>query len=301
MGYSKIYRTLFSVEILHHYFLDEGEDIYDAGLDTDKMEANLAIYDLKSFMDIIPTKKTQTILRNFRSRFVLSKQGFQVAMAADGNEPFIAFSSDLKFDFVVRITDPYFENYTDISIDRSEPLFLSNVTPADAIEPEEGEEKTAIPVRFCLLSKFTTDLTNGSPDPTLPMERKEVELPDVESRELIGAFAVISIHLTGEVGEITLSNGGTEFNETLPEVNLRFKNRSTVWKYHRSKDSVQVHTTAGEKPLTKNGYIPVNDGSTDYPNPSASMIYNGEDQVYKDLNDAPVAEDSTKKYSRIFI
>jgi hypothetical protein len=62
-----------------------------------------------------------------------------------------------------------------------------------------------------------------------------------------------------------------------------------------------VHASAGELPLTKHGYIAINDGSTDYPNPSAKMIYNGEDLVYKDLSDTPVNEDSTKKYSRIFI
>lgn len=294
MGFNKVYRSLFNVEILHHYFLDEGEEVYGASLDTSKMEVNLAAYQLSKFMDVKPTEKTLTTLRNLRSRFIQSNHGFQVVTASDGDEPFIPFSSDLTFDFVARITDQFFENYTNITIDRSEPLFLTNQTPSSSIE------ETAVPVRFCLLSDFETPLTNGA-TPTLPMVEIDIDLDDIDSRELVGAFAVIRIHLTGEVGEITLTNGADEFNGTLPEVNLIFENRSTTWKYHRSKDSVQVHASVGEKPLTKNGYITMNDGATDYPNPSARMIYDGEDQMYKDLSDALVTEDVAKKYSRVFI
>jgi hypothetical protein len=294
MGFNKVYRSLFNVEILHHYFLDEGEDVYDSGLDADKMETNLAAYDLSTFMKVVPTTKTIQTLKNFRSKFIQTKQGFQVAMASDGDEPFIPFSSNLQFDFIARVTDQFFENYTDITIDRSVPLYLSNQAPT------ASTEDTAISVRFCPLSDFETGLTNGV-SPTAPMVEIDIDLDDIDGRELIGAFAVIRIHLTGDVGEITLTNGATEFNGTLPEVNWIFDNRSTTWKYHRSKDSVQVHASTGEKPLTKHGYIAISDGSTDYPNPSAKMIYDGEDQVYKDLADALVTEDVTKKYSRIFI
>lgn len=284
MGFNKVYRSLFSVEILHHYFLDEGEDIYDAGLDADKMETNLAAYNLSNFMDVVPTKKTVTTLRNLRSRFIQTKDGFQVVTASDGNEPFIPFSSDLRFDFVAKITDQYFENYTDITIaDRSVPFYLSNQAPT------ASTEDTAATVLFCPLSDFETTLTNSGP--IAPMVEMDIDLDDVDGRELVGAFAIISIHLTGDVGEITLTNGGDEFNGTLPEVNWILDNRSTTWKYHKSSDSTEVHSTGVEKPLTKHGYITVNDGSIDYPNPSARMIYNGEF----------VGEDVNKKYSRIFI
>lgn len=307
MGFNKVYRPLVDVKLLHHYFLDEGEDVYGDSLDAASMEKNLAQYRLSNFMSVQPTEKTITTLKNLRSRFVLSNQGFQVVTTTDGDEPFIAFSDTLTFDFILKITDKYFENYTNITIDRSAPLFLTNVTPPEPAEVPEGEEETAISVNFCLLSKFETALTNGSPTPTLPMENIEVDLNDIDSRELVGAFAIIRIHLNGEAGEITLtdvdnSGNANEFNETLPEVILMLENRSTIWKYHRSSDSVQVHTTVDELPLTKHGYITVEDGDLKrYPNPSVNIIYDGEIGRYIDIGEAAVVEDPTKKYSRIFI
>lgn len=310
MGFNKVYRPLFDVKLLHHYFLDEGGEIYGDTLDAANMEKNLSAYRLSNFMSVQPTENTVTALRNLRSRFILSNHGFQVVTSSEGDEPFIPFSDNSKFDFILKITDQYFENYTNITINRSAPLFLTNVTPPAPVEVEEGKEETAVPVNFCLISNFETSLTNETPDPTFKLVNVEVDLDDIESRELVGAFAIIRIHLNGEAGEITLTdiedggnpNGDKEFNGTLPEVTLMFENRSTTWKYHRSKDSVIVHATAEELPLTKHGYIPVEDADEKrYPNPSVNMIYKGENNVYLDTDNNPVPEDSTKKYSRIFI
>lgn len=329
MGFNKVYRSLFNVDLLHHYFLDEGEWSYgftpaiienetEAEIEAKKaIEVNVSNYQLSNFMDIQPSKKTILTLKNYRSRFVQSNHGFQVVTASDGDSPFIPFSQDLSFDFIVRITDQFFENYTNITINRSEPLYLSNVTPDVPAEPEEGEEKTVIPMSFCLLSNFETSLTNGSPLLTPPMESREIDMEAIESRELLDAFAVIRIHLNGEAGEIKLTdidkvgalidpnpNGAEEFNSTFSDIKLMFENRSTIWKYHRSKDSVQVHTTDEllPLPLTKNGFVSVMDGdSKKYPNPSARMIYDGEDEIYLDTDGNPVTEDVTKKYSRTFI
>ncbi len=296
MGFNKRYRSLFNIEILHHYFLDEGIEVYGDGLSESKMEKNLSLYKLSDFMDIRPSKKTVQLLRNTRSRFTQTRVGFQVATAEDEDDkPFIPFSNDLQLDFIATIKDPFFENYTNITIDRTAPLFLSNQTPSDSIE------ETAVPVRFCLLSDFETNLTNGE-TPTLPMVEKRIDLDEIGSRELLGIFAIIRIHLNGEGSEIDLSDGAGAFNGTLPEVNWIFENRATTWKYHRSSDSVQVHASSEELPLTKYGYITVKDvDEKQYPNPSVNMIYNGEDEVYKDKGGTPVSEEKTKKYSRIFI
>ena len=143
------------------------------------------------------------------------------------------------------------------------------------------------------------------------MVQLNIDLENVNARELLGAFALVRIHLNGEGTEIKLTdiddgtnpNGALEFNGTLPEIEWVFDNRSTIWKYHRSSDSVQVHASAGEQPLTKHGYVLISDGTKEYPNPSARMIYDGEDNVYK-LDGGTVVqepEDSDKKYSRVFI
>lgn len=151
MGFNKVYRTLFNIEILHNYFLDEGLSEYGfppAGPDytaeekkiLKRIEGNLDRYQLSSFMRIEPTARTVQQLKNMRSTFSQTSKGFQVATCeGDNNEPFIPFPSDLKFDFIARITDQFFENYTDITIARSEPLYLSNVTPGDPPVPGEGE------------------------------------------------------------------------------------------------------------------------------------------------------------------
>ena len=54
MGFNKVYRSLFNVEILHHYFLDEGKWSFGfspVGLEDDAEEKNArkALEELFSF------------------------------------------------------------------------------------------------------------------------------------------------------------------------------------------------------------------------------------------------------------
>lgn len=278
------YLKLFTIRFTHHYFLDEGEDVYGVDMTAEMEAINYRLYDIKDFLSIVPSKRTQTVLKNWRARYIMEKDGFTVVIKADpadSDYPFISFSDDLFFDFIITIKDNYFENYTDITITREKLVYISNATPTAAAVDSE----TSSPIQFVLLSEF------GDPYTDMDIELSET----VPANELIGAFGMIRVHLEGEGSEIDLSDGAGKFAgiqpdpdpRIVPEVELVFTNRSTVWRFKDSSDGSTLHETSGEKPLTKNGYIQIKPGPTEYPNPTADLI------VYD--------EDTTTYYSEVFI
>lgn len=296
MGYNRTYRPLVKISFLHHYFLNDGVKIFGDNLPATKAAELLEKYRLADFLIIKPTIETEKKLRNHRTRFVQSNTGFQLLTQVDASDedlPFVAFTDELYFDFTCTLTDAYFENYTDILINREKIIFLSNK------EPSDSEEETAVTVRFSKLSEFDTTTINALPTP--PVDDINVDMSDISASERRGKFALIRIHLVGDPGEITLTDGAEKFNPSLPEVEIMLKNRATIWQYHRSSDGVHVLSSVTEKPLTKNGYVTINDGTKDYPNPSVGIIYKGEDEKYVDTLGDPVTEDPNSTYSRIFI
>ncbi len=281
MGLQNIYKTLFGFQILHRYFLDEGETAFDdnnPGNDLeDKLANNLSQYDVKEFFTIYPSKKTAQKLRNWRAIFRLTYDGFKVFMKADHsdpNKPFIDFPDELYFDFMVQINDPYFENYTDITIDRSKIVLISNRTPSASLED------TATATEYIRISDF------GNAYTTIDVELSDAIAPD----ELIGTFAIIRVHLDGQNSDLDLTNpGGDEFNNTTPEFSIIYDNRKTIWRYLSTADNSVVfipqlnNNNPKILPLTKNGYVDVQDGPVKYPNPNANLVVNDGGTFYSEV------------------
>lgn len=120
MSISITYGILFEVKIIHHFFLNKGENVYDAMSDPDK--ANMMLkYDAREIFEIVPTEECSKILRAHNCIYKLTSTGIIVGLRAesDGLEPpkfksFVTLADDLMFTFLIKLRDMDFMNYTSL-------------------------------------------------------------------------------------------------------------------------------------------------------------------------------------------
>jgi len=134
---TQIYKRLFEIKILHEYYLSESADDNYFGLPEDQRDfvlnskiANRS-YDIWKDLIIKPTPSTKNILRGHHLRFIKTKSGFFVGVEVKpminnaGVEeffPIIKMTPDVELNFTMSIKNQYFNNYTNLKIDRSTPV-----------------------------------------------------------------------------------------------------------------------------------------------------------------------------------
>jgi hypothetical protein len=113
-----IYKNLFDIKLLHHFFLDKGIETWDTMTqeEKDKIEAK---YDIRDIFEITPTPDCNKVLRAHNCVFKNTSAGILVGIKAKPNElepgkfkPFISLHKDLTFRFLIRLKDLNFTNYT---------------------------------------------------------------------------------------------------------------------------------------------------------------------------------------------
>ncbi len=175
-----VYKTLFNINLLHAYFLDRGKEKYHGSTNNDELSTQekkkaLFEYNLSDCLQIVPSNLTSQIIKNYRLLVRRHATGIRVlAQTSKVNitenqttterfTPLITLSEDTVLTFYVKVTDSYFENYTDIISKKSKQLYyLSNIPSS--------------------LSSSVTNIfdTNGS------IERfQDFLLTDVETRKLV--------------------------------------------------------------------------------------------------------------------
>src|SRR5688500_12915887 len=100
------YRKLFEVRILHHYWLDEGDDVFDS-FGPDKQVDLLLHYDVRKILTVVPAPDTETLLEGHQCIFKMSPVGFIVGIPAE-----MKVDDAIVFEFFVKIIDHGFFNYT---------------------------------------------------------------------------------------------------------------------------------------------------------------------------------------------
>ncbi|MBE0662681.1 MAG: hypothetical protein IH597_09450 [Bacteroidales bacterium] len=118
MAVTITYNKLFEVKILHHFFLNKGETVFDSMTDEDKALTMLQ-YDVRDFFDIYPSPECQKTLNAHNCVFKATSQGIIIGVRAesdDQNPPtlslFNPFDDDQVFTFVIQLKDMGFMNYT---------------------------------------------------------------------------------------------------------------------------------------------------------------------------------------------
>ena len=111
------FRTLCTVNFPHDYFLNVGPQRY-ADLPAETREALVARHPVADWLDIIPDAATQRHLKGIGIRMVSTPLGLRLAIrvAAD-DRPFAGLPAGMRLRFGLRIRDPYFANYTALSLD----------------------------------------------------------------------------------------------------------------------------------------------------------------------------------------
>lgn len=154
MGFTISYKTLFEVKILHHYFLNRVNDVFDNMLPSEKAKALIG-YDVQNFIRIEPTPETALIMSKYHCIYRNTPTGLLIGLQSvqNGNKFFPAFALDnnLRFSFTIQFIDPYFTNYTALPLIKNygSCYYLQN-------------RKSNSDKRFPFLTQFPAKFTAGT-------------------------------------------------------------------------------------------------------------------------------------------
>lgn len=135
------YKTLFTVNVHHGYFLDSGDKKFlpvkvgnELLTEEEKGDA-LKKYTIDDFIKIIPSASTRKLLKDHRLLLRFNTEGFKLVISAIENgsnySPLIFLKETTTFTFEIQATDAYFYNYTDLVDLHENRLYLfSNKVPS---------------------------------------------------------------------------------------------------------------------------------------------------------------------------
>lgn len=123
------YASLFSVDILHDYFLNHGNVVHEALSDEARLRIN-ELYDIDAFFAINPTAQSQRVMAGHQMIFKLTRTGFMVGVKTDISapdiRPVVPLASDFRLTFALTVSDPRFFNYTEVASTASGVYRFSN-------------------------------------------------------------------------------------------------------------------------------------------------------------------------------
>ncbi|MBL4605330.1 MAG: hypothetical protein JKY02_06650 [Flavobacteriaceae bacterium] len=301
------YKSLFNLNIHHGYFLDKGaEKFLTIESDDDKMskedkEASLKEYDFSEYLILKPTQSTQRIFKNYKVVLRKHSEGFRLLANTLENEtkyePIIPFENDVTFTFELQSTDPYFHNYTELSIATEPKLYLfTNIKPngqEDSFETISENKGGPIDSRFLLTKEASRALITTiaaedesfasidgqftithsiqfiEEDETLSTNEKESKITDLlnqfiqrKKQQRVVGYVRLTIKGDGDIGLLDFNEGQQTIKETTPEFTISFINRKTFWRFYSSSDDI-ILTTKNKKWLSKNGFTEIIGKSTD--------------------------------------
>jgi len=105
------HQRLFEIQLLHHYWLDEGQTVFDLISEQGKREARLLNYDIRSALSLIPTRPTAQVLNGLGGIFKATALGCVVAMPNG-----VAIPSDSFFEFIITVRSQAFFDYIALTL-----------------------------------------------------------------------------------------------------------------------------------------------------------------------------------------
>ncbi|MFY0630360.1 MAG: hypothetical protein JXR05_08260 [Flavobacteriaceae bacterium] len=341
------YKLLFNINIHHGYFLDKGDQKFLSIENGDKLmsendkETSLKEYNFSEYLTIKPSRSTQRIFKNYKMVLRIHSEGVRLLVNTEKDEekysPIIPFEDDVTFTFELQSTDPYFQNYTELSKASEHRMYLfTNVEPSnqDASFKTIFEDKGGpIDNRYLLKEEATRDLIKTiaaedesfasldgqfnithsiqfiEEDETLTENEKESRITDLlnqviqrKKQQKIVGYVRLTIKGDGNDGEndlLKLEANEQSIKETIPESTISFINRQTFWRFHSSSDDVTL-ITKNKKWLSKNGFTEIIGKATDE-DPSDFDPEPEKEYIFPN----PTVESITNKdnidYSEIFI
>jgi hypothetical protein len=278
------YTTLFSVRILHDYYLNNGEESFDS-MSAQDQQAALSGYRWQDFLSIRPS--SETVRRCSRFHLLVKYRANSLTVLVrkrdeDVQESFIALDPDLTLAFFIEYRDPYFENFTQMPFLSGQKMFFSN------FQPEAPEDLAAE------LIPLDNDAVIFSENWLVPEEdfqqlREGYTAGGLEA----GPVGLLLIRMHGETGARNVINLDRSLKINPTVFKIHFSNRSTYWKYKQATSGEEIETNQ-PKPLTKNGFVelvpetdfdvaPEISSQFRFPNPGIKHIYSDGNNYYSEI------------------
>ena len=276
MSFSIQYKPLFKVDVLHLYFLNNGLKTFFT-MNATEAAKQLDGYDLNSFLSIAPTNETQEKLKGYNLVFKNTNSGFAVwtkVRSDDNTFPFIPLPDDLSFTFLMRVKDPVFYNYTDLKLDnQGKTNYFSN-----------RRLSTEAP-GFPLINKAGDHLKITETFALTP-ESGAAEKKNLAISEKTNLFGLIKLYMKANVPALNIIDSNGKISNPPKNFELVFANRKTFWRYIFRKDpkvknnddvkmegaDPNVLISKSEQPLTQKGFISIELGGKDLPNPGSQHL-----------------------------
>ncbi|WP_439482449.1 hypothetical protein [Cyclobacterium plantarum] len=279
------YTTLFSINILHGYHLNNGEENY-LDLNEESQEKMMAGYDWNQFLKLSPTRETQRQFRRFQLLSKNTNKSLRVmvrTLEVDSQDSFIPLDQELILAFLISYRDPYFENYTDMNFLSGEKMFFSNFHPA----PLEGLDFQPISME-ATEEYFSDSFLLSAVNFELLLDAYRIKEAGKDTAGLI------LIRMQGETGNLNVINVNNTLKINPTVFKMHFANRSTYWRYYQASSDTGAETNQ-PKPLTKNGFVQLStetDFDTDpaaishlrFPNPGVKHIQSDGINYYSEIN-----------------
>ena len=316
------YKPLVNIAIHHAYFLDEGEDRFK-NMDAEEQELQLRNYVLKDYLRVVPSLSTQQQLKDHRLLYQQQQYGIQLLAGVLDKEvlgvtkyyPQIPLDDDLEFTFELWATDPHFDNYTQLTSKDNNRLYLfTNIEPSteDPGYANVFTENGTVDASFLVKSKTARRLVydmlvdheslSGKPSQQLVSAIDPDDLDEAEIKEQLhshiqklkrkGFLGFIQLRIKGDSAQHLLAFDGADqyIKDITPSATISFRNRKTFWRYIETKDGVSM-TTTSKKPLTKNGFVEIEDADLTpfpmetyaYPNPGVALIKKENNKYYSEI------------------
>lgn len=276
MSFSIQYKPLFKVDLLHLYFLNNGLKTFFT-MNATEAAKQMDGYVMNSFLSLAPTLETQQKLNRYSLVFRNLNSGFTIwtkVSNTDNAIPFIPLPDDLSLTFLLKINDPAFYNYTNLKLDNQGKInYFSNrrlatEAPAFPLINKSGDH-------FSINETFV-----------LTPESAASELKNLSPGEKVNLFGLIRLHMKADIPALNLIDSNGKISNPPKIFELVFANRKTLWRYIFRKDpkvknnddvkmegaDPNVLISKSEQPLTQKGFISVELGGKDLPNPDSKLI-----------------------------
>ncbi len=106
-----VYKRLFEIRLLNHYWLDEGPTVFDLIAPPEKRTKRLRSYDMRPFLSVKPSPSTEKRLEDLGCLYKETALGCTVAIHDKTEVPL-----DAEFDLIVTVRHPDVFNYTALTL-----------------------------------------------------------------------------------------------------------------------------------------------------------------------------------------
>ncbi|WP_430931716.1 hypothetical protein [Saccharicrinis sp. 156] len=253
-------------------------------------DKQFAEYDISNTLTFVTTSESQQKISGHNLVFRATDFGFTVwsqVTPTDITEPFIELDDELELTFLIKLKDSLFFSYTELALENAGNLFFfSNQVP-------DSE-----PVSYPLIGR-TGDNVAVDDGFVLSDTGATNELERLTVAEKENLFGIIRIVMKGDETAWNVTDATGHIPDPYQSFEILFENRKTTWRYIFDTDQTvtglddletengnsQILVTKTDQPLTEKGFVSIELGGVELPNPDYRLIKpdSTNDKIYSEI------------------